>query len=128
MRGLLCLNHHDVEIVFSKHAGPEVFGATMSQKRMKFLLANITFDDPDECPQCWPSDCFAAARKLFEGFSKNCSKSLYSSGFLSSDKTLYPMRHQFAFRQYNLNKPHQYGLLVKSLNDSRVPFTYKTAP
>ena len=48
---------------------------------MKFLLANATFDDPDEPAQCWPSD--------------------------------------------NANKPHRYGLLVKSLNDARVPFTYK---
>ena len=52
MRGLLGLNHHDVELLFSKHAGPDVFGATMSQQRMKFLLANMTFDDPDEHAQC----------------------------------------------------------------------------
>ena len=38
------------------------------------------------------------------------------------------MRHQIAFRQYNPNKPHRYGLLVKSLNDARVLFTYKAAP
>ena len=128
MRGLLGLNHHDVELLFSKHAGPDVFGATMSQQRMKFLLANITFDDPDERVQCWPSDCFAVARKLFEGFKRNCSKILYPSKFLSLHETLYPMRHQIAFRQYNPNKPHWYGLLVKSLNDARVPFTYKAAP
>ena len=42
--------------------------------------------------------------------------------------TLYPMRHQIAFRQYNPNKPHRYGMLIKSLNDSRFPFTYKAAP
>ena len=127
MRGLLGLNHHDIELLFSKHAGPDVFGATTSQQQMKFLLANITFDDPDERAQCWPSDDFAAARKLFEGFNKNCSKSLYPSEFLSLDETLYPMRHQIAFRQCNPNKPHQYGLFVKSLNDARVSFTYKAA-
>ena len=99
MRGLLGLNHHNVELLFSKHASPHVFGATMSQQRMKFLLANITFDDPDERAQCWPSDRFAAARKLFEGFNKNCSKFLYPSEFLSLDETLYPMWHQISFRQ-----------------------------
>ena len=86
MRGLLGLNHHDVEQLFSKHVGPDVFGATMSQQRMKFLLANITFDDPDERAQ---------------GFNKKCSKFLYPSEFLSLDETLYPMRHQIIFRQYN---------------------------
>ena len=66
--------------------------------------------------------------KLFEGFNKNCSKFFYPSEFLSLDETLYPMRHQTAFRQYNPKKPHRYGLLIKSLNDARVPFTYKATP
>ena len=83
MRGLLGLNHYDIELLFSKHPGPDVFGATMSQQRMKFLPADITFDDLDESAQCWPSDRFTAARKLFEGFNKNCSKFLYPSEFLS---------------------------------------------
>ena len=38
------------------------------------------------------------------------------------------MRHQIALRQYNPNRPHRYGLLVKSLNVARVPFTCKAAP
>ena len=79
------------ELLFSKHAGPDVFGATLSQQRMKFLPANITFDDPDERAHCWTSDHFAAARKPFEGFNQNCSKFLYYSEFLSLDETLYPM-------------------------------------
>ena len=60
MRGLLGLNHHDVELLFSKHAGVDMFGATMSQQQMKFLLANITSDDPGKRAQCWQSDRFAA--------------------------------------------------------------------
>ena len=35
------------------------------------------------------------------------------------------MRQQIAFRQYNPNKPHRYGLLLKSFNDARFPYTYK---
>ena len=31
MRGLPGLNHHNVELLFSKHAGVDMFGATMSQ-------------------------------------------------------------------------------------------------
>ena len=100
----------------------------MSQQRMKFLLANITFDDLEERGQCCPSDRFAAARKLFKGFNRNCSNFLYPSEFLSLDETLYLMRHQIAFREYNPNNPHWYGLLDKSSNDARVPFTYKAAP
>ena len=38
------------------------------------------------------------------------------------------MRQQIAFRQYNPNKPHRYGLLLKSLNDVRFPDPYKAVP
>ena len=38
------------------------------------------------------------------------------------------MRHQIVFRQYNPNKLQKYGLLLKSINNSRFPFTYKADP
>ena len=38
------------------------------------------------------------------------------------------MRHQISFHQYNPNKPHKYGLLLKSLNDATLPYTFKTVP
>ena len=95
---------------------------------MKFLLSCITFDDPNERAERWRTDRFAAARPLYELFNSNCSKYYYPSEYFTIDKTLYPMRHQIAFRQYNPNKPYQYDLLVKSLNDAELPFTYKTVP
>ena len=48
------------------------------------------------------------------------------SEYLAIDETLYPMKHQIAFRQYNPNKPHKYGVLLKSLNEARVPYTFKS--
>ena len=38
------------------------------------------------------------------------------------------MRHQIAFHQYNPNKPHKYGVLFKSLNEARFPYTFKSVP
>ena len=38
------------------------------------------------------------------------------------------MRQQIAFHQYNPNKPHRHGLLLKSLNDARFPNTNKAVP
>ena len=61
-------------------------------------------------------------------FNKNCSKFVIPSEYLAIDETLYPTRHEIAFRQYNPKKPHKYGLLLNSINDSRFPFTYKAAP
>ena len=38
------------------------------------------------------------------------------------------MRHQIAFRQCKLPKPHRYGLLLKSLNEALFFYTYKASP
>ena len=36
------------------------------------------------------------------------------------------MRNQIGIKQYNPNKPAKYGLLFKSLNDARYPYTYQS--
>ena len=38
------------------------------------------------------------------------------------------MGQQTVFHHYNPNKPHRYGLLLKSLNDARFPYIYKAVP
>ena len=38
------------------------------------------------------------------------------------------MGSQIVFRQYNPNKPHRYGLLLKSLNIARFHYIYKAVP
>ena len=48
------------------------------------------------------------------------------SEYLSIDETLYPYRGNVKFRQYNPSKPARYGLLYRSISDSRVPYTYFT--
>ena len=42
------------------------------------------------------------------------------------DETLYPMRSNVAFKQYNTDKPAKYGVLFKSLNDARHSYTYRS--
>ena len=100
----------------------------MSKNRMQFLYAHISFDTLEERTAVWPTDRFAAYHRFWEMFNNNLSKPLFPSEYLSIDETLYPMRQQIAFRQYNPKKPHKYGLLLKSLNDARFPYTYKATP
>ena len=45
---------------------------------------------------------------------------------MTIDETLYPMRNQIAFKQYNPDKPATYGLLFKSINCARYPYTYQS--
>ena len=41
------------------------------------------------------------------------------------DGTLCPARTQISFKQYNSDKPAKYGVLFKSLNSTRYPYTYQ---
>ena len=38
------------------------------------------------------------------------------------------MKQKIVFHQYNPNKSHRCGLLLKSLNDARFPYSYKAVP
>ena len=124
-RGFYGLNHYNIKLLLKSAIGLDIFGAAMSQQRMRFLLAHITFDCNSLRKDRPPSDRFATGRDIFEMFNKNCSK--YVIPYLAIDKTLYPMRHQISFRQYNPKKPYKYGLFLRSINDLRFPFTYKAA-
>ena len=50
----------------------------------------------------------------------------HSSPLLAIDETLYPYHRHIGFKQYNLNKPAEYGLLYRSVCDSAVSYTCKS--
>ncbi|XP_057293812.1 uncharacterized protein LOC130622372 [Hydractinia symbiolongicarpus] len=127
-RGLFSLNNFSLLKLFSDKYGPPIFAATMSRNRFFFLLRCFCFGDESTRAERWKQDRFAAARELFEMFNEQCMTSMKATDFLSLDETLYPMRSQVAFKQYNPNKPAKYGLLFKSLNSARYPYTYVTTP
>lgn len=125
VRGLLGLNHHNYKLLFEGSIGHPVFGATMSCNRFFFLHSNITFDDIADRGERFIHDRFAAARDLFEMLNDNCSRALQPDEFLAIDETLYGTRNQISFKQYNSSKPEKYGLLFKSVNAVRYPFTFR---
>ena len=47
---------------------------------------------------------------------------------LTIDETLYPYRGCIGLKTYNPSKPAKYGLLVISLSDAEVPYTYFSLP
>ena len=94
LRGLYGVNQHDIELLFSAGVGPNVFGVTMYQQRMKFILPHITFDDREQRQEHW-------------SFLKCSTKTTQST----------------SFRQYGPNKRRRYGFLLKSLFGSRFIYT-----
>ena len=104
--------------------GQPFFRATMSKERFRFLHACLSFDDPSTRQPRWKQDKFSAIRDLFEQFNQTCSKHLISDDYLSLDETLYPMRTQIGFKQFNPSKPAKYGLLFKSINSARYSYNF----
>ena len=86
------------------------------------------FDDVATREVDWQQDRFTTIREFFEIFNRNCMKLVIPSEYLSIDETLYHMRTQVGIKQYNPDKPAKYGLLFKSLNDARFPYTYQSLP
>ena len=126
-RGILGVNLHITDRLFSSDIY-FIFGAIMSKNRFRFLKVHICFDNLQKRTQLRETDRFAAVREIWEIFNSNLSKHVAPSEYVSIDETLYPMRQQIACHQYNPNKPHRYGLLLKSLHDARFPYTYKAVP
>ena len=78
-----------------------MFSAVMPKNRFNFLLSHLTFDDHQDRQERCKLDRFAAIRDVWESFNDNLGKYLVPSECESLDETLYPMRHQIAFHQYN---------------------------
>ena len=123
LRGLYGLNKHDVRLLFSHDRGIPIFGTTMSRLRFLFIMRHFSFDDVNTR---WKNDRFAALRQVFEMCNKNFGEALVPVDYISLDETLYPARTQVSFKQYNPDKPAKYGVLFKSLNSARYPYTYQT--
>ena len=127
-RGLYKQNTISVDKLFSNTYGPPIFNATMSRNRFTFIRANLCFDDSNTRDDRWKQDRFAAIREIFESFNFECMSCLVPNDYLSLDETLYPMRNQISFKQYNPNKPAKYGLLFKAINAARYPYTFIASP
>ena len=126
LRGALKLNLRKTNDVFYHKSSNDVFSATMNVKRCQFLCRFLAFDDFTTRRERWQSDRFAAFREFLEDFNERCARMRNPSEYLSIDETLYPYRGNVKFRQYNPSKPARYGLLYRSISDSRVPYTYFT--
>ena len=123
-RDLMGLANHDVKVLYEKRTANDIFSATMSKNRFRFLFANITFDNHVTRNQLWKSDWFAGFRDVFEWFVSNCSKYVIPDDYICLDETLYPTQVSIAFRQYNPKKLARYGMLFKSINACRYPYTF----
>ena len=105
-----------------------MFSAVMSRNRFAFILHNLFFDDESTHAERWKKDRFIVIREFFEKFNNQCMLVLAPGEYLSLDESLYPMRTQIFFKQFNPSKPAKYGLPFKSANVARYPYTFISLP
>ena len=91
LKGILSMNLQRVDYLFANERH-YVFGEIMSKNRFKSLLSHSPFGNHIDRENNQPTDRFAAMRLVWELSNSNRDK------YLTSDATLYPMRHQIAFR------------------------------
>ncbi|XP_066583280.1 piggyBac transposable element-derived protein 4-like [Prorops nasuta] len=103
--------------------GIAVFSATMSEKRFRFLLQCIRFDDKRTRQERSEIDVLAPVREIFELFVAN-SQNNYSLGeYTTIDEQLVGFRGRCKFRMYMPKKPARYGIKIFALTDARLWYT-----
>ena len=123
---MLNLSHLSSKYLFQDAIGHPIFSATKLSNRFWFLNSNIQFDDYNTRQERFKQDRFAAFREIYEMFNDRCSSVIQPDEYLSLDETLYGCKNQISFKQYNSSKPQKYGILFKSINAVKYPFTFRT--
>nr|XP_022907221.1 piggyBac transposable element-derived protein 4-like [Onthophagus taurus] len=114
---------HIAEFYSDNGLGCEIFPAAMAQRRVKFLLRCLRFDDTNTREVRKSQDNLAAVREMMIKFNEQC-KVHYSVGeYVTLDEMLLAFRGRCRFKMYIPNKPNKYGLKVFSMVDSRTFYT-----
>ena len=124
IRGLYQHNLWLLERLWDKEIGPQVYNATMSRNRFKFIMRFITFDNKETRAERYKSDKFAAMRDIFEDWNIRCGEPVQCSAYVAIDECLYPSRGRQPAKCYNPSKPAKYGVNMKDLNEVTFPYTY----
>ena len=100
----------------------------MTYCRFQFLCHFLSFDDALTRAERWKVDKYTCFRVVFEYLNDRNAKMRIPSLHVTVDETLYPYRGAIGLQIYNPNKPARYGLLIISLSDGEVPYTYMSLP
>lgn len=108
----------------SDGTAPDIFVATMSEKRFHMLVRAIRFDDETTRDVRKLLDNLAPIRHIFEQFVKKSQECYTLGAFTTLDEMMEPFRGKCKFRVYMPNKPAKYGIKIYALVDARTFYTY----
>ncbi|XP_067135443.1 piggyBac transposable element-derived protein 4-like [Centruroides vittatus] len=104
--------------------GLEIVRTVMSEKRFKFLLYNLRFDNKNLRKERIKTDKLAAVRDMVDIFVKSCQQNYSISEYCTIDEKAEAFRGRCGFRQYMPKKPQKYGIKIYVLADARMYYTY----
>lgn len=102
---------------------PEIFIATMSERRFRLLSQALRFDDENTRAARKKLDNLAPIREIFDSFVKTCGESYSVGDNVTIDEMMEPFRGRCKFRMYIKNKPCKYGIKIYATVDSATYYT-----
>jgi hypothetical protein len=119
----------NTEDIWSTDNGINVFRATMSEHRFRYLLTCIRFDDKVTREDRALNDNFTPMRYVWSRFIKNCTNNYSPSQNLTVDEQLLGFRgHTRGFKVYIKQKPAKFGIKIFMLNDTSTSYMFNAIP
>ncbi|XP_057662491.1 piggyBac transposable element-derived protein 4-like [Diorhabda carinulata] len=103
--------------------GIDLFKIAMTEKRFRFLLRCLRFDDRSTREERREFDKLAAVRNLFSNFIENFKKHYHLGQNVTIDEMLPAYRGRCTFRLYIPSKPNKYGIKIFCLYDAKLYYT-----
>ena len=121
-------NHLHMDELWSERFGKKLFRSTMCEKRFKFLLANLRFDDKATRTERLREHKLAPIKELWNAFSANCREYYSPSTNCTIDEQLLSFRGRFHARVYIPNKPDKCGIKIVICNDAQTNYMISAEP
>uniref|UniRef100_A0A1B6KLU3 PiggyBac transposable element-derived protein domain-containing protein n=1 Tax=Graphocephala atropunctata TaxID=36148 RepID=A0A1B6KLU3_9HEMI len=94
-----------------------IYKANFSEKRFRFLVDCLRFDDKATREARRQSDKLAAIREIWDQFILTCTANYEPGPYLTIDEQLLAFRGRCPFKMYIPNKPAKYGIKIVMICD-----------
>lgn len=125
--GLLKVNNTDIKELWSPFSS-SIFRMTMPEKRFKFILSCMRFDDKNTREERKAIDRLAHIREIWDKFITNCTANYEPHSNCTIDEQLLSFHGKCLFRMYIPSKPDRYGLKILTLNDATTHYLFNAIP
>lgn len=121
-------NHLSTRIMFDTTYCGERYRSTTSERRFKFVLNCLKFDDKETRAERRVNNKLAPISNIWEMLLTNCRNNYKPGSYLTIDEQLVGFRGRCPFRMYIPSKPNKYGIKVVMCCDSGTKYMIDAKP